>query len=1184
MSINGVDNQVVFLIKSCRLTRWHKVGRLCRAGWCGKVLLAVCIALIAASDLTYTTSLPSLQAQPAEDPRWTQFTHQQDRLISNNVRVLVSVDDSLWFGTDAGISRYTGEWRSFPAANLEHNAVTGLGGVRAGQLLGMHAPPGQTTALTADARGRVWAGTSLGALAVWEGDAFRLEVSDGAYIHALATTAAGMWVGTDAGLYLWADDGLSRVPALGQSRVFALAVDETTLWVGSSTGLWRLRDERWTQIATNERWLAEGVYSLWIDPQRTLWVGTQFGLAWRYHSSSRWQFIATVDEQGIPAPVQSMHSDHTGAIWLGTDGAGVLSVADDDNRPEYSDQSRAAGLNIRFVRGVTVDQDGSIWLATPAGVFRYQTYMWANEVVGADGPDDRDYINDLLVDRQGRLWIATGGAGIRRKPAAGSGETLFGAAAGVPGVVYALAEDDVGGIWAGTHSGLIYYAADTSVSHTSVRQTPRWMQPLPQQYLPDGEVISLLYAEDVLWIGTGRGLAGYHLGSASLFIVPELAGKRIEALARDGTGALWVGADPGVHVFDADGDYTLHRQELGARRGLPGGPVTGNGLAADPHNPVGMWVNLRDEGLVYWDGASWQRDPMGEHVAGSLVWDVSSDTQDGSLWIGSESGLTRFDGTTWALLTAHDGLQTASVQAVARAAQGGYWVGGRNGLTHYRPDGTLPWIRVAGLGGAAESIDDSPENDNNETNNNGSANSGDSTGGGGTGGVELQVTAGEQTYLNIAVGDLQTPQHRLKASYRMGHQSAEGEMVWEAWQSTPNGVVPFLFDNAGDYRLEFQARDLSFNYSPAIGFDLQVVPPFTYVTVPVLGEIPLGIFRTLAVLGLLVVAGTLYITVELARHRRQSLDALKRKFNPYISGEPVRRDDMFFGRRALLQRIVDTLHHNSIMIHGERRIGKTTLLYQLVAVLRDVDDPDYWFIPAYIDLEGTEQAGFFHYLIEEIVHAVESTLEIDIATTAGVDALGFHGLEDADYTDREFNRDLRLVVLAMQVHGEQFEGGKQARLILLLDEMDVVSGYDQLVQQQLRRIFMREFAATVGAVVAGIRISKAWDRVESPWFNLFNEIALEPFTREQGRELLTEPVKGFYTYRVDAIEFILDRADGRPFKIQQYGLEAVNQMLLANRRTILLQDAQQAHERLCAVEAAQEAIHAPPKLSRKETY
>jgi hypothetical protein len=104
--------------------------------------------------------------------------------------------------------------------------------------------------------------------------------------------------------------------------------------------------------------------------------------------------------------------------------------------------------------------------------------------------------------------------------------------------------------------------------------------------------------------------------------------------------------------------------------------------------------------------------------------------------------------------------------------------------------------------------------------------------------------------------------------------------------------------------------------------------------------------------------------------------------------------------------------------------------------------------------------------------------------------------------------------------------------------------------------------------VAGIQISKEWDRVESPWFNLFNDIELTPFSREQAIELLVEPVRGYYHYDPAAIEFIIDHANGRPYKIQQYGLEAVNHMLAARRRRITLADVEAAHRRLLAAERA----------------
>ena len=107
---------------------------------------------------------------------------------------------------------------------------------------------------------------------------------------------------------------------------------------------------------------------------------------------------------------------------------------------------------------------------------------------------------------------------------------------------------------------------------------------------------------------------------------------------------------------------------------------------------------------------------------------------------------------------------------------------------------------------------------------------------------------------------------------------------------------------------------------------------------------------------------------------------------------------------------------------------------------------------------------------------------------------------------------------------------------------------------------MRDFAATMGAVVAGIQISREWERIESPWYNLFNEIEVEPFGDADALELLTEPVKDYYTYDETVTDFIIKHSHGRPFRVQQYGLIAVNQMLKAKRRQVLLEDAEYAHQ------------------------
>lgn len=89
------------------------------------------------------------------------------------------------------------------------------------------------------------------------------------------------------------------------------------------------------------------------------------------------------------------------------------------------------------------------------------------------------------------------------------------------------------------------------------------------------------------------------------------------------------------------------------------------------------------------------------------------------------------------------------------------------------------------------------------------------------------------------------------------------------------------------------------------------------------------------------------ITTRMVKYRL----AIVNKYNPYIAGSPIRNEEMFFGREKLITRIMNTLHNNSLLIYGPRRIGKTSLQHQLKRRLQNSRDPEFHFVPVR-DLRG----------------------------------------------------------------------------------------------------------------------------------------------------------------------------------------------------------------------------------------
>jgi tetratricopeptide (TPR) repeat protein len=269
--------------------------------------------------------------------------------------------------------------------------------------------------------------------------------------------------------------------------------------------------------------------------------------------------------------------------------------------------------------------------------------------------------------------------------------------------------------------------------------------------------------------------------------------------------------------------------------------------------------------------------------------------------------------------------------------------------------------------------------------------------------------------------------------------------------------------------------------------------------------------------------------------------AVRQRFNPYIAGAPVLHDDMFFGRQKLLARILNVLHHNSLVITGERRIGKTTFLYHLKKALEADHDTEYRFFPVLTDLQGVPELGFFHALMSDIV----DTLGLSTETTV---ALRFD-LREEDYDGRAFSHDVRLVVdeLKTRTHGH-------AKLALLIDEVDALNEYSERINQRLRSIFMKTFSEHLVAVMAGVGIKRTWKSEGSPWYNFFDEIELTALSRDEAEALIRTPVEGVFRYDAEAVESILQYTDLKPYLIQKFCIHAVNHIIEERRTTVTAAD------------------------------
>ena len=183
------------------------------------------------------------------------------------------------------------------------------------------------------------------------------------------------------------------------------------------------------------------------------------------------------------------------------------------------------------------DRDGWLWFGTIGGISRYAGKIWQ------EARDDNlvgQRVNTVLTDRAGRVWV-----GMERNGLAlwdGSAWEHFGTANGLPDDrIVALFEDAASRIWVSTGAGVGY------LNHSAGWQFQGVASPIPV-YAFDQD------SSGVLWLAAENGLYRW-TPAAGLDSVPELAGKRVNALHQAGDGTFWAGTQTDGLLRLVGGDW-----------------------------------------------------------------------------------------------------------------------------------------------------------------------------------------------------------------------------------------------------------------------------------------------------------------------------------------------------------------------------------------------------------------------------------------------------------------------------------------------------------------------------------------------------------------------------------------------------------------------------------------------------
>ena len=307
------------------------------------------------------------------------------------------------------------------------------------------------------------------------------------------------------------------------------------------------------------------------------------------------------------------------------------------------------GMPSNVVSAVERDADGFLWIATGAGVTRFDGARF-EVFTGRDGLPDTQ-ISALHIDRRGRIWAGTRRGVARRE------NGVWAVPKGLPAeTVFALGEAGDGSMWMGTYTGCWRWVAGEAGEITL-----DGVEPDTRALLDDGA--------GGMWILTQGHLCRWRpdFKNAARLVSGPWDGQDLRGLARDEKGRLIVCGTGLLWRQKGDGWEDLAET-------MPRGRESANlACAAAPDGT--LWVATRNRGLLFLDESGWgsvdaTKDLSLDDVRGLLI------DSEGLVWAGTNGGgLNRLRPRLFDTYSNNEGLRRTVTSALVADRAGAVWAG-----------------------------------------------------------------------------------------------------------------------------------------------------------------------------------------------------------------------------------------------------------------------------------------------------------------------------------------------------------------------------------------------------------------------------------------------------------------------------------------------------------------------------
>jgi signal transduction histidine kinase/ligand-binding sensor domain-containing protein len=535
--------------------------------------------------------LAGFPAWGSTNSEWfTRVWQLDDGLIDNDINGIVQGPDQyLWLVTPVGLMRFDGV--SFDPFPIE-------------DFIGRIAPHIRT--MLSSRTGMLWMAFDGGKIIGLKPD-YSIETLNNNLLPTrapavLADDAEGaLWLGYPDVIYCVRHGQITKLTAVDgvpAGTFHALNNDGVgNIWLAKGNQISCFQNGKFHQIAS-----VEGVQCLAATHTNAIWLVANAHLLSCDIKSSLRDCGTFQDPSSVRTA--SLLEDHSGAVWIGTDGDGLFRY--DQARFERMATSHSSILSL------AEDHEGNIWAGTGGGGLDRITPCGIRlEVLETD--QIQSQIQSICQDANGVLWGATQNGTLVSRISS-TWQPVF-TNASFAGTVTCVAADRTA-VWAGTRNGKLLRIVNTNYT-------------IWETNIAHGSVHGLLAASNGnLWVVGNGVLQRINQGHLENIKLPRQS-LGVYAMAEDVAGNVWIGANGAL--LRSNGSKLVNE--------TPSLRVSGNPICCLYGTADGsLWIGSRGGGLLRLKKGRVDQIGLGQGLVNDYISQIVAD-RHGWLWFGSKHGI-----------------------------------------------------------------------------------------------------------------------------------------------------------------------------------------------------------------------------------------------------------------------------------------------------------------------------------------------------------------------------------------------------------------------------------------------------------------------------------------------------------------------------------------------------------------